>query len=277
MSGRVQGKVAFITGAARGQGRAHARRMAEEGADIIAVDACSSIASVPFPLASRADLEETARQVEETGQRIVAVEADVRDAPKLHKAVAEGVVAFGRLDIVCANAGISSFGTLATLEDEAWQDVVDVNLTGVWNTCRAAVPAMLEAGNGGSIIFTSSVAGLRPVQNLPHYVAAKHGVVGLMRALALELARVNIRVNTLHPGTVDTPMVRNEPTLNLFVPGEATPSDEQFAAVARRLNPMRVPLIEAVDIANAALFLASDEARYITGVTLPVDAGMTIQ
>lgn len=271
--GRVDGKVALITGAARGQGRAHAIRLAEEGADIIAVDICSQIATVPYSMATAADMAETAAEVESLGRRVVAVEADVRDSAALTVAVERGLAEFGRLDIVVANAGISSHGSVIELTEEAWDDVIAVNLSGVWRTCKATVPAILRAGNGGSIILTSSVGGLRGYANVGHYIASKHGVVGLMRALALELAPHMIRVNTIHPTCVDTPMLMNEGTMRLFVPAADEPTRKEFERVAQSMNALPVPWVDVRDVANGVLFLASDEARYVTGITLPVDAG----
>jgi (+)-trans-carveol dehydrogenase len=271
--GRVEGKVAFITGAARGQGRSHAVRLAQEGADIIAVDNCQDVASVPYPGASDADLAETVKQVEELDRRIVARQADVRDLSALQGAVDEGLSQFGHIDVICANAGICSFGGALELTEEVWQEMIDVNLTGVWKTVRAAARPMVEAGRGGSIILTSSTAGLVAFPNLAHYVAAKHGVTGLMRVLAVELAPHMIRVNSVHPTTVDTPMVQNPAMYELFgLPGAGREEAEQgFKAV----NALPIPWVEAVDISNAVLFLASDESRYVTGTTVQVDAAGT--
>ena len=276
--GRVDGKVAFVTGAARGQGRSHAIRLAEEGADIIAVDLCRQIDSVPYPMSTPDDLSETVKQVEALDRRIVASEVDVRDGAALRAAVDDGVAQLGRLDIVAANAGIASTadGTVG-LSDQEWQDMIDVNLTGVWQTCKAAVPHLVQGGRGGSMILTSSAAGLMAYPNIGHYVAAKHGVVGLMRTLALELAPHNIRVNSLHPTQVNTPMIMNETIYKLFMPDQEHPTAEGFAPVSQEMNALPIPWVEAVDISNALVFLASDEARYITGVTLPVDAGAVIK
>jgi SDR family mycofactocin-dependent oxidoreductase len=271
--GRVEGKVAFITGAARGQGRSHALRLAEEGADIIAVDICQDIATVPYGGATDADLAETVKQVEALDRRIVAQQADVRDLGALQRVVDEGLSQFGHIDIVCANAGIASFAPALELTEEVWQDVVDINLTGVWKTVKAAAPAMVERGQGGSIILTSSIAGLIAFPNLAHYTAAKHGVTGLMRTLAVELAPQHIRVNSVHPTTVDTPMVSNEPVWGLFLGGVQGATREQAAEGMKALNAMPVPWVEAVDISNAVLYLASDESRYVTGTTTVIDAG----
>jgi SDR family mycofactocin-dependent oxidoreductase len=230
--GRVEGKVAFITGAARGQGRSHALRLAQEGADIIAVDICRDIPSTHYAGASEADLAETVRQVEALDRRIVAQPTDVRDLSALQRVVDEGLSQLGHIDIVCANAGIASFGAAVDLTEEVWQDMIDINLTGVWKTAKAAAPAMIERGQGGSIILTSSTAGLFAYANLAHYTAAKHGVTGLMRALALEMAPHMIRVNSVHPTAVDTPMVQNEATYELFT-GEPNRTREQVKEFSR--------------------------------------------
>jgi SDR family mycofactocin-dependent oxidoreductase len=265
MAGRLEGKVALVSGAARGQGRSHAVRLAQEGADIIAFDVCKQLASVPYPMAVPEDLKETARQVENLDRRIIAREADVRDAAAVRAIVEEGVSELGRLDIVSANAGIASFAENTwTLEEDAWEEMLAVNLTGVWKTVKAAVPSIINAGNGGSIILTSSTAGIKGMAGIAHYDAAKHGVVGLMRTLAIELAPHSIRVNTVHPTGVNTPMVVNDYMATFL----ETPD---FSSNMQNLLP--VELVEPVDISNAVLWLASDEARYVTGVSLPVDAG----
>lgn len=263
--GRLTGKVAFVSGAARGQGRSHALRLAQEGADVIAFDVCRQLASVPYPMATPDDLKETVRQVEELDRRIVAREADVRDSDALAALVAEGVGEFGRLDVVCANAGIATFAENAwSITDESWDEMIAVNLTGVWRTVKAAVPAMIDAGNGGSIVITSSTAGVKGMAGIGHYSAAKHGVVGLMRTLANELAPHSIRVNTVHPTGVNTPMVVND-FMAEFLAGSDMSANMQ--------NALPVEMVEAVDISNAIVWLSSDEARYVTGVSLPVDAG----
>ena len=277
MTGRVAGKVALITGAARGQGRSHALRLAEEGADIIARDICRQIESVPYPLATPEDLEETARQVKEIGVNVVTREVDVRDGEALASAVNDGVAQLGRLDIVIANAGILSTGASFELSEQAWSQMIDTNLSGVWRTTKAAVPHLIAGGNGGSIILTSSVAGLIGQPGIGHYVAAKHGVVGFMKALALELAPLSIRVNCIHPTTVNTDMIMNEPTYRIFLPDDPSPTREKFAVPAGEMNALPVSWIESGDVSNAVLFLASDEARYITGISLPIDAGAVIK
>jgi (+)-trans-carveol dehydrogenase len=270
---RVANKVALVTGAARGQGRSHAIRLAEEGADIIGTDICGQIDSVPFPMATPGDLEETRKLVERLGRRMICAQVDVRDAAAMRGAVADGIAALGHLDIVVANAGIWSHERAAQMPEPMWQDMIDVNLTGVFNTCQAALPHLLQAGRGGSIVLISSTAGLRGVPNSVHYAAAKHGVVGIMRSLATELAPHSIRVNTVHPTTVDTDMVRNDAILKLFRPSVDSPTVEDAIPAFTTLNMLPVPWVESIDISNAVLFLASDESRYITSVSLPVDAG----
>jgi SDR family mycofactocin-dependent oxidoreductase len=269
--------VAFITGAGRGQGRSHAVRLAEEGADIVAVDIAAPIASVAYPMATPEELAETVDMIKALDRRVIASRADVRDLAGLTEVLDAAVAELGRLDIVCANAGIYSQGLLGELDEQTWRDVIDVNLTGVWNTCRAAIPHLVSGSRGGSIILTSSSVGLRAVANVGHYAAAKHGVIGLMRTLALELAPHSIRVNSVHPTGVDTPMIQNESLYRLMVPGVEHPTREDVAPVLESLNALPVPWVEPLDVSNAVLFLASDEARYITGVTFPVDAGMTIK
>jgi SDR family mycofactocin-dependent oxidoreductase len=278
VAGKLEGKAAFITGAARGQGRSHAIRLAQEGANIIAVDLCAQIDSVAYPMATPDDLAETVKEVEALDRRIVATKADVRDFGALKAALDDGVAQLGRLDIVSANAGIGSSPYAAQdLAEQTWQDMIDVNLTGVWHTAKAAVPHLVEGGHGGSIVLTSSAAGLQAYANIAHYVSAKHGVVGLMRTLALELAPHSIRVNSIHPTQVDTPMIQNEATYRLFRPDLDHPTQADFEPASQAMNVLPIPWVDAVDISNAVLFLASDEARYINGVALPVDAGCLLK
>jgi (+)-trans-carveol dehydrogenase len=263
---RLEGKVAFITGAARGLGRSHAVRLAEEGADIIAVD-----------IALDLDMAQTVKEVEALDRRIVASQADVRDYGGLTAALDDGVARLGRLDIVVANAGIVSFGTAEELTEQAWRDVIDVNLTGVWHTVKAAIPHLRAAG-GGSITIMNSGAGLKGAPNLGHYAAAKHGLVGLMQSLANELAPDMVRVNTVHPSAVDTDMIHNQAMYHQLLPdhhGDIT--RQEIEPVFQTLNALPIPWVESVDISNAVLFLASDEARYITGAALPVDAGAFVK
>ncbi|MBA3742837.1 mycofactocin-coupled SDR family oxidoreductase [Sporichthya sp.] len=271
--GRVSGKVALITGAARGQGRAHAVRLAEEGADIIAVDVCSQLGTVPYGLATPEDLVQTTKLVEEHDRRVIARQVDVRDLAGLQQVVADGVDELGGIDIVVANAGIGSFAPVWELTEEQWNETVDVNLTGVWKTVKAAIPSMIEAGKGGSIILTSSLAGLVAFPNLGHYTAAKHGVTGLMRNLAVELAPYNIRANSLHPAIVHTDMTHNDAIYQLFLPHLSGPSRAEAEDGYRGMHGLNISGLEPIDIANMVLFLASDESRYITGTTQVLDAG----
>jgi len=278
MAGRVEGKVAFITGAARGQGRSHAVRLAQEGADIIAVDICRQLDSVEYPMSTPEDLAETADLVKGHDRRIYTAEVDVRDYDALKAAVDAGVEQLGRLDIIVANAGIGNGGvTLDKTSEADWTEMMDVNLGGVWKTVKAGVPHILAGGRGGSIILISSVGGLKAFPQAGHYVAAKHGVVGLMRAFAVELGQHNIRVNSVHPTNVNTPMFMNDVSMRLYRPDLENPGPDDMAVVAQMMHVMPIGWVEAVDISNAVLFLASDEARYITGVTLPIDAGCCLK
>jgi (+)-trans-carveol dehydrogenase len=277
MTGRVFGKVALVTGAARGQGRSHAIRLAHEGADIIALDLCQQIDSNPVPMPTRADLDETAKLVEAEDRRIVHLEVDVRNLDALQSGVREGVAQFGRLDIVCANAGIGGFETVDNMAAQEWRDMIDVNLTGVWNTAKAALPHVVEGGRGGAVVLTSSTAGFRAGSHISHYAAAKHGVIGLVKALASEYGPHWIRVNAVCPSMTATPMILNEGVYRLFRPDlpEPTVEDAKEGFTAHHVLP--IPWVEPEDISNAVLFLVSDEARFITGVALPVDAGYLVK
>jgi SDR family mycofactocin-dependent oxidoreductase len=265
--GRVEGKVVFITGAARGQGRSHAVRLAQEGADIIAVDLCGPVPNLAYPPATPEDLAETVKEVEALDRRIVATQVDTRDADALKRAVEDGVAQLGRLDVVVGNAGICIVSAWDKVTPEMWRDTIDINLTGTWNTVMAATPHLIEAG-GGSIILTSSAAGLKGLPFLTPYVASKHGVTGLTRAFAHELAQHNIRVNSIHPTGVETAM------------GEIADAFPDLLAGNPRLagmltNSLPIEVTQPVDISNAVLFLASDEARYVTALAMTVDAGNT--
>jgi SDR family mycofactocin-dependent oxidoreductase len=275
MAGKLEGRVAFITGAARGQGRSHAVRLAEEGADIIAIDVPKPIANLPYQTATAEDLAETVRQVEALGRRAVAAEADVRDFEALKTAVDKGVAEFGRLDIVLANAGISAPASTLEMSEEVWQTMIDINLTGVWKTIKASVPHVIAGGRGGSVVITSSLAAIVVQPNIAHYSAAKGGLIQLSNVLAKELAPQGIRVNTVHPGTVLTGMVLNEPTFRLFRPDLEHPTQEDFEAVARTMTAMPTTALEPVDISNAIVYLVSDDGRYVTGTTHVVSAGLT--
>lgn len=279
MAGRVEGKVAFITGAARGQGRSHAVRLAEEGADIIAVDVCKRISSnEDIPAATPDDLAETADLVKNLNRRIVTAEVDVRDYDALKAAVDSGVEQLGKLDIIVANAGIGNGGqTLDHVKESDWTDMIDVNLGGVWKTVKAAVPHVIAGGTGGSIILTSSVGGLKAYPHTGHYIAAKHGVVGLMRTFAVELGHHFIRVNSVHPTNVNTPLFMNEGTMKLFRPDLENPGPDDMAVVAQMMHVLPIGWVDPRDISNAVLFLASDEARYVTGLTMTIDAGSMLK
>jgi SDR family mycofactocin-dependent oxidoreductase len=280
--GLMEGKVVVITGAARGQGRAHAVRFAEEGADVIAMDICRDVETVDYPGARPEDLAETVAAVEDLDRRIVATETDVRDRQAVEDALRGGVEELGRLDAVIANHGIASFVPAREISREAWTTMIDTNLGGVWNVCQAALPYLIDSGRGGAIVFTSSAASYVGFANCAHYSAAKAGLVGLMQSLAVELGPHKIRVNTIHPGTVDTPMAINDQTFELFMPGagmRASSAEDRakFGAVYQTLNAMDIPWLEAEDLANAAVYLCSDMGRYVTGVQLPVDAGQGIK
>lgn len=278
MSGRVEGKVALITGAAQGQGRSHAIRLAEEGADIIALDICERICSVTYSQGTEEGLRETVAAVKGLGQKAVGLQADVRDFEQLRRAVEEGVELLGRLDIVSANAGIVNFGELESLSGNDWKDLMDVNLTGVWHTAKAAIPHLRAAG-GGSIILTSSTAGFIGMPGIGHYVAAKHGVNGLMKALAIELGAGKIRVNTVNPTNVNTDMLINDSVFARFAPDLAVEERTLENLLPRFKAPhvLDIGFIEPADVSNAVLWLASDEARYVSGTSLTIDAGQTAQ
>ncbi|MBF4993265.1 mycofactocin-coupled SDR family oxidoreductase [Arthrobacter gandavensis] len=274
--GNLEGKVAFITGAARGQGRSHALRLAREGADIIAVDLCAPVESVTgfYPPATPEDLKETVRQVEALDRRIVAVEADVRDIDAMTAAVNEGVAQLGRLDIVVANAGIFTFGEdTHKVSEQSWTELMDINVTGVWHTYKAAAEHLMAAGPGGSVIIISSLAGFKGLANVAAYTTTKHAVVGLMKVLANELGPLGIRVNTIHPNSVDTPMVKNQKTYRLFRPELEDPQPEDAESAFAGLNPMGKAWIEPEHISNAVAWLASDQSYYVSGGQIPVDAG----
>lgn len=271
--GSLEGKVAFISGAARGQGRSHAIRLAQEGADIVTFDICAPFDTVAYEQATEADLAETVKLVEDLDRRIIARKADVRDQAAVQSVLDEGVATFGRIDIVLANAGIMPILGEQGQRRQAWHDAIDVMLTGVLHTCEAAIPRMIEQGHGGSIVITSSLGGLKgPIRDLAlkndgflGYIAAKHGVVGLMRSYANCLGPYGIRCNTVHPTGVNTPMIANAEFAEL---GERHPSLGESMH-----NALPVPLVEPVDVSNAIVYLVSDAGRYITGVTMPVDAG----
>ena len=263
--GRVSGKVVLVTGAGRGQGRNHAVRLAGEGADILALDVCADLKAIAYPLATPEDLEETGRLVEEAGGRVVTAEVDVRDAEALNAAVADGATRLGGLDAVIANAGVCTVQRWDEVDPVVWDTVVGVNLTGTWNTCVAAIPHLRERG-GGSMVLISSTAGLKGQPFFAPYVASKHGVVGIMRVLANELASARIRVNTVHPTGVDTPMLAGMGPL-----AERIAAQPDVGSIF--LNSLPVEVVTPDDVSAAVLYLSSDESRYVTGITLSVDAG----
>jgi SDR family mycofactocin-dependent oxidoreductase len=276
MAGSLEGRVAFITGVARGQGRAHAVRLAQEGASIIGVDICENYPHMNYPNASREDLDETVRLVEKEGGRIVARIADVRDFAALKAAFDEGYAEFGRVDIIIANAGIIRLGDEQDFLAE-WQEVIETNLTGVFHTVRAALPALREGGRGGSLVFTSSTAGLRALANstasAQAYAAAKRGMVGYMQTMANELAPEMIRVNTIHPTGVISGMTQNA-VMGQMMAQAAEGGDNSISAMQ---NALPIPILQAEDIANAVAWLVSDEAKFITGIQLPLDAGFSVR
>jgi len=269
----LEGQVAFISGAARGQGRNHAVRLAREGMDIVAVDVCRQMDTVPYPMASPADLAETVRLVEAEGRKVVSMEVDVRDLAALEEAAHAGMEAFGRLDVVVANAGISSPAPTLDMTEADWDDMIDVNLTGVWKTVKATAPHVLAGGRGGSVVLISSLAAMVANPNTAHYSAAKAGVVALMKVLAKELAPQGIRVNTIHPTTVATDMILNEATYRLFRPDLEEPTRADFEKAALTLNRLPVAAVESEDITEALLYLVRPSGRYVTGTTHLVDAG----
>jgi (+)-trans-carveol dehydrogenase len=277
--GVLDGKVAFITGAGRGQGRATAVRLAGEGADIIALDvAATPLHTLSYELSTPDDLDETIRLVEAKGRRAVKGIADVRDLKAVQEVVDDGLETFGKIDIVHANAGIGSWGVTWELTEEQWREMIDVNLTGVFNTVRAALPAMVERGEGGSLVLTSSTAGLLGYMNTAHYTAAKHGVVGLVKVLAQELGPHRIRVNAICPTTVNTPLVINDSTFELFAPGVENPGPDDVRDAFAGLNAYKdLPWIEPEDVAEAVFWLCSDSARYVTGIALPIDGGNIVR
>jgi SDR family mycofactocin-dependent oxidoreductase len=275
VQGRVEGKVALVTGAAKGQGRSHCVRLAEEGARIVAVDRCAELPGIPYGQGTAEDLAETARLVEKAGGEVVTAVADVRDRAAMAGAVAAGVAAFGGLDVAVANAGVIQLKPALDVDDDDWDTVVGVNLAGTWRTVQAVLPALLERG-GGSIVVTSSAAGLKGPPHMAHYAASKAGVLGMVRSLATELGPQRVRVNCIAPTTVDTDMVHWQGAYDAFRPDLEHPTRADVEPVFASLNVLPVPWIEPQDTSNAVLWLASDEARYVTGIVLPVDAGTAL-
>ena len=277
--GLVDGKVALVTGAGRGQGRSHALRLAAEGADVIAIDiAANDVETISYALASEDDLDSTVKEIQATGRRAVKAVADVRSLPQLQQAVDTGLSELGKIDIVCANAGIGSWAVAWEMTEQQWKDMIDINLTGVFNTVRATLPSMVERGEGGSVVLTSSTAGLRAYANTAHYTAAKHGVIGLMKVLAQEAGPHRVRVNAVCPTTVRTPLVINASTFELFAPHLENPTEDDVREPFESLNILPgVACVEPEDVSDAVLFLCSDAAKFITGVALPIDAGNIVK
>jgi len=276
MKNRFEGKVAFITGAARGQGREHAVRLAQEGADIIAVDTSRPVETIPYATATAEDLAETVSMVEALGRRIVSADADVRDLPALTEVVDRGVAEFGRLDIVVANAGIAAPADSLGMSEDDWNTMIDINLTGVWKTVKASVPHIIAGERGGSVVIISSVAAQVPTVGVAHYSASKGGLIAFSRVLAKELAPHSIRVNTVHSTAVATPMILNDAIYKLFRPDLENPTRADFEEAVLGINALPIPAVEVADISNAVLYLASDEGRYVTGTTHVVDAGESL-
>jgi (+)-trans-carveol dehydrogenase len=273
--GRFDDKVVFVSGAARGQGRAHAIRFAQEGADIIAVDACVNHAGLEYPMSTEADLAETVRLVRAEGRRIVAGKADVRSQAELDGVVGEGVSEFGRIDVVLANAGVLSMAENSwTMTEDQWTTVVDTNLGGAWRTCKAAIPTMIEGNRGGSIIITGTSNGYRNEQGHASYNAAKLGLVGLSRTLAGELGQYNIRVNTVHPSIVRTPLIWNDVIVPLMCPGEtmATIDEDDYYERIEFLHDVK-GVMQPSDVSELMVFLASDAGRFITATEVLTDGG----
>lgn len=275
--GSLEGRVAFVTGAARGQGRAHAVRLAEDGADIIAIDSCGPISgTITYPMPTSDDLAETVAAVESTGRKVLARAVDIRDLAAQRELVAEGIEQFGRLDVVVANAGVLSWGRMFEMSEEQWDTVIDVNLSGTWRTIRAAVPAMIEAGNGGSIIIVSSSAGLKATPGNGHYSASKHGLVGLTNALAIEVGEYGIRVNSIHPYSIDTPMVEPEAMMEIF---------GKYPAFLHSFSPMPYHPVNHAgkkglkefmtpeEVSDVVSWLAGDGSATISGSQIAVDRG----
>lgn len=264
-------RVAFITGAARGQGRAHAMRLASAGMDIAAIDICADLPEVPYALATQQDLADTVAGIESLGRRVLPIRADVRDASAMDKAARDTVSTLGSIDVVIANAGIFAAAHTWETSTVTWQTVLDINLTGAWHTARATVPHLLR-GERGSMVFVASIAGVKGIENLGAYAASKHGVVGLMRTLAIELAPHHIRVNAVCPTNVGTGIIHNESTYSLFLP-DGERDDASLHDAFATVNKLPVPWIDAEDVADAVAWLVSDSARFVTGTVLPIDAG----
>ena len=275
--GQLDGKVAFISGIARGQGRSHALTLAGEGADIIGFDLCRKPDSTPYPGSTPEDLEDTRNLIEKTGRQVVADIADVRDYHAVKRIFDDGIATFGRVDCVVANAGICAGGLTWEITEPAWREMLDINLTGVWNTVRAAIPTLIEQGDGGAIVMTGSADGIKGAPHISSYTASKFGVNGLVQSLACELGQYNIRVNSVNPGQVDTNMIGNEFVWGLFRPDLEHPTREDVTETFRNVNVLPIPWMEPQDVSNAVLHLVSDASRYMTAHAYVVDAGILVK
>ena len=275
-TGRLTNKVALISGVARGQGRSHALRMVSEGASIIGFDGLCTYDTVPYKQATQEDLDETVRLIEEAGGKVYAGRADVRERGEIDRVIREGTAGVGPVDIVVANAGIGiNSRPFWEVSQQEWDDVIGVCLTGVWNTVSAAVPSMIAAGNGGSVIITSSAAAIKAAPQLAAYIAAKTGVIGMMRSMASDLAPHRIRINCIAPTAVPTDFVLNDRLYQIFSPNSPEPNLEDAKKVMRGMHPLGEPWVEPQDVSAAVAYLASDEARYVTGIVLPIDLGLS--
>jgi (+)-trans-carveol dehydrogenase len=274
--GRLTNKVALISGVARGQGRSHALRLVSEGVSVIGFDGLCTYDTVPYKQATQEDLDETVRLIEEAGGKVYAGRADVRERGEIERIIKEGTAETGPVDIVIANAGIGiNSRPFWEVSRQEWDDVIAVCLTGVWNTVSAAVPSMIAAGNGGSVIITSSAAAIKAAPQLAAYIAAKTGVIGMMRSMASDLAPHRIRINCIAPTAVPTDFVLNDRLYQIFSPNSPEPNLEDAKKVMRAMHPLGEPWVEPRDVSAAVAYLASDEARYITGIVLPIDLGLS--
>jgi SDR family mycofactocin-dependent oxidoreductase len=277
---RLTEKVALVTGAGRGQGRSHCVRLAEEGADVVAIDICENVDTIGYPLATEADLDETGRLVRGLGREVMCRKADVRDAAAMERVIGEALSEFGHLDVLAANAAISDIGMTWEHSQEQWKNLIDTNLTGVFNTVKPAVKPMIDAERGGAIIVTSSLVGLRGMPGCGPYAATKSGLVSFTQSLAIELGPHNIRVNSVHPTNVNTDMIHNSKIYRVFrpdVPADREVTREEFIEAGKEMNALPIACVEPVDVSNAVVWLASEEARYVTGIQLPVDAGAMVK
>ncbi|ETD33263.1 mycofactocin-coupled SDR family oxidoreductase [Williamsia sp. D3] len=275
--GQLDGQVVFISGVARGQGRSHALTLAEEGASIIGFDLCDELASTAYPGATDADLEETRRLLHEVGAPTVLSHGDVRDFAQVEAAFQRGLDEFGRVDIVIPNAGLCSGGKTWEISEEAWRETIDINLTGVWHTVKAAVPTLIKQGEGGSVVFIGSTEALKGAENMSSYAASKHGVTGMMTSLARELGEYGIRVNSVNPTCVDTNMIQNPYVWGLFQPDNPSPTRESVESAFTGTHILPVPWMEPIDVSRAILYLVSEAGRYITASTLTIDAGFIVK